>query len=141
MALLLSEAKAASSLPSTTATSCSVPRYLLGTCNVPASLLLAAAGTQVATPSTEALRVVESVESGHTAHDVSAIVARAAGVTAPSLRMDSQVGACLYSVAEAPWPQQDAHGVRSLLFRPSTVQLDVAMRTCTCDCHARVGNG
>eukprot|EP00730_Choanoeca_flexa_P003300 TRINITY_DN11359_c0_g3_i3.p2 TRINITY_DN11359_c0_g3~~TRINITY_DN11359_c0_g3_i3.p2 ORF type:complete len:127 (+),score=29.81 TRINITY_DN11359_c0_g3_i3:746-1126(+) len=36
------------------------------------------------------MRVVESVESGHTAHDVSAVVAKAAGVVAPSLRMDSQ---------------------------------------------------
>lgn len=36
------------------------------------------------------LRVCESVESGHTAHDRSAQLARALGLTAPSVRLDSQ---------------------------------------------------
>eukprot|EP00050_Salpingoeca_kvevrii_P008808 m.305241 g.305241 ORF g.305241 m.305241 type:complete len:332 (+) comp17633_c0_seq1:3-998(+) len=34
--------------------------------------------------------VVESVESGHTAHDISSIIMQKLGVTSPSVRMDSQ---------------------------------------------------
>lgn len=41
-----------------------------------------------ADPST--LRVCESVESGHTAHDHSAALVRALGITAPPVRLDSQ---------------------------------------------------
>jgi 3'(2'), 5'-bisphosphate nucleotidase len=35
-------------------------------------------------------RVCESVESGHSAHDQSAAIARHLGITAPSVRLDSQ---------------------------------------------------